>query len=325
MINKKVSVIVPFYNTNIEYYRKCQESICLQSYKNIEIIIIDDGSQVEYAEQIDKLSQEDNRIKIIHKENGGVSSARNLGIKVSTGYYITFVDSDDWIEPTFIETLINNIEQFNAQIASVGVIEEYNNKETEVNNSNVNEYCLNKQDLYVALLSDLTDVHGYLWNKIYKRDFIKQFLNEKYHYCEDLVFNAHYIKHVQTAIISSSKLYHYRLGTNNATNNTSYNHKILTLIEAYREVEKIYQIECPKKLEFIQCAILKQALNIRARYKINRIQEPEKYLYLEQIIKEYWEIYKKVTVTEKINIQLTYFYPKFIFKLKRIILNIKKR
>lgn len=321
----KVSIIVPFYNTQIAYYQKCLESICCQTYKNLEIIIVDDGSQNEFAKIIDDLSKQDTRIKVFHKSNGGVSSARNLGIKEATGDYIAFVDSDDWVEPIFIETLVSCLETYDAQIASVGVIEEYNNTVSKVEDLDVDMHPMQQQELYAALLTRSSDVLGYLCNKLYRKKLIIQLLNENYHYCEDLVFNAYYLKQAHVGVVASVKLYHYRLGDGNATRNFKYNPKILTLIEAYSEVERIFSEECPQKIDFIRSAILKQALNIRARYKISNTNNIEQYNYCKSIIKTYWDACKHASIYEKTNIYLTFLFPKLLFKIKQFILNIKNR
>ena len=98
MIEKKVSVIVPIYNAE-KYLNKCLESIIGQTYKNLEIILVDDGSSDNSPIICDAWAQIDSRIRVIHKKNGGVSSARNAGIDLAQGDYIGFVDADDWIEP----------------------------------------------------------------------------------------------------------------------------------------------------------------------------------------------------------------------------------
>lgn len=323
MNNKKVSIIIPFYNTNIQYYQKCQDSISCQSYQNLEIIVVDDGSKNVFAAQLDEVVKQDERTRVIHKQNGGVSSARNQGLKEATGEYIAFVDSDDWVEPTFIETLVRTMEVNNAQISVVGVIEEYNDVEMQVDNTYAEFKILPRQDMYAALVGYSTNIRGYLCNKLFYKELIAQTLNENYHYCEDFVFNAHYMKQVQIGATSSARLYHYRMGQGNATSNCNYNSKIFTLIDAYREAETIFQIECPQKLAFIRNAILKQALNIRARYKISRANDIEQYNYLQWIIEAYWDAYKIAPVIEKINIRLTRTFPVLLFKTKRFILSIK--
>ncbi len=323
MVDKTVSIIVPFYNTDISCFKKCLSSLCNQSYSNLEIIIVDDGSTKESAILLDELSHCDYRIRITHKPNGGVSSARNIGIKEAKGEYIAFVDSDDWVEPPFIEVLVSLLEDNNAQISVVGVFEEYSDKETKIDNEHVHTHIFSKQEMYEALLSNSTNIHGYLCNKLFLKDLITQMLNEKYHYCEDLVFNAHYMRNIKKGAASTARLYHYRLGQGNATSNLNYNLKILTLIDAYREVEGIFSVECPMKNTFIRHAILKQALNIRARYKICNVENVAQYQYLQTIIKDYWDAYNSASFSDKVNIRLTLAFPVFLFKIKHFLLNLK--
>jgi len=102
----KISVIVPVYNME-PYLQKCLDSIIAQSYSNLEIILIDDGSTDKCPQICDEYAAKDSRIKVIHKKNGGVASARNAGLKISTGEYIAFVDSDDWIETTMYSDLLD--------------------------------------------------------------------------------------------------------------------------------------------------------------------------------------------------------------------------
>lgn len=325
MYNRLVSVIVPFYNTDLKFCEKCLDSLCNQSYNNIEILVVDDGSNLEYARGLDEICTYDCRIKVFHKLNEGVSSARNIGINEAKGDYIAFVDSDDWVESSFIETLVCNLEDNNSQISVVGVIKEFSDIESHTNNNCTKTLLYSRPEMYSALLTTSTNICGYLCNKLFKKELITQMLNEKYHYCEDLVFNSHYMKNIKIGAVSTKKLYHYRLGQENATNDFSYNSKILSLVEAYREVEKIYSVECPTKLSFIRHAILKQALNIRARYIISHKKNKAQYQYLQTIIREYWDAYKAVPFNEKLNIRLTQKFPVIIFKIKRFMLNYRRK
>lgn len=113
---KKISVIVPVYNVK-KYLRKCVDSIKNQTYQNIEIILVDDGSTDGSENLCDEIARTDNRIVIIHKENGGLSDARNVGMDVSSGDYIGFVDSDDYIDEDFFEILVTNLEKYNADVS----------------------------------------------------------------------------------------------------------------------------------------------------------------------------------------------------------------
>ena len=114
---KKVSIIIPIYNVE-KYLRKCVDSVICQTYKNLEIILVDDGSPDSCPEICDSYVDLDSRIKVIHKQNGGLSDARNTGIDMSSGEYITFVDSDDYIENDMIEILISTLEENHCDIST---------------------------------------------------------------------------------------------------------------------------------------------------------------------------------------------------------------
>lgn len=111
-----VSIIIPIYNTGI-YLRNCLASICSQTYRNLQIIMVDDGSQPETAAMCDELAAEDTRIEVVHKKNEGVSIARNTGLAMAKGDVVCFVDSDDTIQPDMIQQLVDALEQHDAQIA----------------------------------------------------------------------------------------------------------------------------------------------------------------------------------------------------------------
>ena len=116
MVEKKISVIVPVYNTG-KYLRRCVDSIVNQTYKNLEIILVDDGSTDDSHAICDEYAKKDNRIKVIHKTNGGLSSARNAGLDSATGDYIAFVDSDDFVNKRSYEILISVLERDDSDIS----------------------------------------------------------------------------------------------------------------------------------------------------------------------------------------------------------------
>lgn len=119
MENGKISIIVPVYKVE-QYLERCVNSLINQTYKNIEIILVDDGSPDQCPKMCDDYASEDSRIKVIHKKNGGLSDARNAGLDAAIGEYIAFVDSDDWVEPDFIEQLYVNAKKENADISIIG-------------------------------------------------------------------------------------------------------------------------------------------------------------------------------------------------------------
>lgn len=118
---EKISIIIPAYNVSL-YVKKCVESVCNQSYKNLEIIVVDDGSTDNTLEILQQMEKQDSRINVIHKENGGLSSARNAGLKIATGNYIMFLDSDDWIENDCCNETIVNIKKNNADLVFLSIL-----------------------------------------------------------------------------------------------------------------------------------------------------------------------------------------------------------
>ena len=162
-----ISIIVPVYYVE-EYIEKCVESIINQTYKNIEIILVDDGATDNSGKICDELGKRDSRIKIIHKANGGLSDARNAGLKIAKGEYIGFVDSDDYIAKDMFETLYNLNKKYNSEISIVSFYEIYKGKVIGVRDSkNLEE--LTKIEAIRELLID-TNIQSYAWNKLFKKE-----------------------------------------------------------------------------------------------------------------------------------------------------------
>lgn len=205
MSNKIISVIVPVYNTGF-YLSKCVDSILAQSYKNLEVLLIDDGSELETANLCDVIAKIDSRIKVIHKANGGLSSARNTGIENAIGQYLAFVDSDDYISPTYYEELMNNIS--NDSVASshyVRVDDEGNIVQREdiyLNNASI------KSDEYVeSVLLHKGDVS--VCTKLFTRNIIgtTRFVEGKNN--EDLLFMIEISKKIRSITFTRKVGYYY--------------------------------------------------------------------------------------------------------------------
>lgn len=210
---KKVSIIVPVYNAEL-YLKQCIDSILNQTYQNIELILVDDGSS-DNSSTIYNEYTTDSRVTIIKKENGGVSSARNTGIKEATGDYIMFVDSDDYIELTMVEEYVKYMSL--NQMVIGGFNEIYVNK---IFRHNPNKQKINEQLEIINLIFRGTEIGGFLFNKIYDINIIKKhniYLNEKIHMCEDLLFNINYLFHIGRVIVISDSLYNYRMRKSSAT------------------------------------------------------------------------------------------------------------
>lgn len=134
MEDKLISIIIPVYNVE-RYLRECIDSIIAQTYKNLEIILVDDGSSDKSGEICDEYSKKDSRIKVIYKKNGGLSDARNVALDIAKGDYIGFIDSDDYIEKDMFQILYNLAEEYNAEISSISFYKMLENKVISVRNS----------------------------------------------------------------------------------------------------------------------------------------------------------------------------------------------
>lgn len=196
---EKISIIVPVYKAE-KQLNKCISSIVNQSYKNLEIILVDDGSPDNCPQICDAWSQKDERIKVLHIENKGVANARNTALKIITGNYVAFVDSDDFIEPDMYVTLYNLISKVDSDIAICDFFENEveNNYPTKIDN---------KTALEKIAMGDF--LFGVLWNKLYKKEVIKQIEMPLLACCEDLVFNYYVFKNCKNIAITNNKKYHY--------------------------------------------------------------------------------------------------------------------
>jgi len=222
----KVSIIIPVYNTNEEYLDECFKSINNQTYKNIEVIVVDDGSKEKTATYLDKYTKNYN-YKIFHKKNEGVSVARNFGIEKATGDWLMFVDSDDFLDEKALETLINNSKSMDIVIGGV--------KRTTINNVlNVESHIFEGEEsdelirsVFQAKSAKYPYVDG-LWGKIYRKDFWTSNnleLQKDLKYGEDATLNIEaYIK-ARRINFFSDILYYWR--TNDESVTAKYNVKLM--------------------------------------------------------------------------------------------------
>ncbi len=170
--NHLVSIIVPIYNVE-KYLEKCINSILNQTYKNIEVILVNDGSKDNSGNICEIYAKNDNRIKVIHKENGGLSDARNYGIKASSGKYLCFVDSDDYISNNFVELLLKNLLITDSDICACNFY--YVDEDNKIWKHRELEYKVyNKSEGIFDILTENQNTSIMVWNKLYKADLFKK-------------------------------------------------------------------------------------------------------------------------------------------------------
>jgi glycosyltransferase involved in cell wall biosynthesis len=169
MDNPLVSIIVPVYNAE-KYLRRCLDSIINQTYQNIEIILVDDGSKDASGQICDEYAEHDTRIRVIHKENGGVASARQVGLDDAKGEYVIHADPDDWVEPNWIEELFKYASKEHKDIVMCDYYREHQSKTIIVSEK---PSSLKKEDLLTDLLHER--IWGALWNKLIKRSCFEKY------------------------------------------------------------------------------------------------------------------------------------------------------
>ena len=216
----KVSVIIPIWNTE-KYLARCLDSLVNQTLEDIEIICINDGSPDNSLEILNSFAQKDNRIVVINKENGGLSSARNAGMKVVNGEYIGFVDSDDWIEPNFYEKLYNCAKKNNSDIAVTSVLRERKKGSSYRIKYKNEDVLVDKSEIFNAC--DCPNI-CYVWNKIYKTDKLKQsgIIFQEGMFFEDVLFTTKILGTLDSLVTVPDTYYHYMV--NEGTSIVKSNH-----------------------------------------------------------------------------------------------------
>lgn len=206
-----VSIIVPVYNAE-KTISRCIESILQQEYDDFELLLIDDGSKDNSGAICDDYAKKDARIRVVHKENSGVSSSRNLALDMAMGKYLQFLDADDWITPNATRTFIEAAEGSNADL----VISDFYRvveKRVSQKGSIDEEGLLSREEFASQMMENPADFYyGVLWNKFYRRDIISNHnlrMDENISWCEDFMFNLEYIRHAQNFYVVRLPLYYY--------------------------------------------------------------------------------------------------------------------
>ena len=201
-----ISVIVPIYKVE-QYLNRCVESIINQTYKNLQIILVDDGSPDKCGIMCDEWAVKDNRIKVIHKKNGGLSDARNAGLDVSKGEYVSFVDSDDWIDEGFLEALYNKMQETNADIVTGGIKMVWDNG-TEKFMTPPHEMTLDNKNAMLAIIKE-SDLKQPVWYKLYKYEIAKEYFKKGVLH-EDDFWSYKVIAKANKVVVMDQPYYYYR-------------------------------------------------------------------------------------------------------------------
>ena len=307
--NPLVSVIVPVYNVE-KYINRAIESIINQTYQNIEILLIDDGSQDGSGIICDEWSLKNNMIKTYHRQNLGPAASRNFGVKYSQGEWIIFIDSDDWVEPQYIEFLLSKALEYDLDVGMCGYYTEYGGHNStnsffiydeKVFNSIDKKMLLKSCVLSTKITSSSTTTNiGVPWAKIYRRAFLinnNLWQNPELKRMQDMVFNLYVFWSAERIFYHQKPLYHYSKENRNAitvaktANFTDTALKILDELQRFSEISStdgFDEVVCCKAVKLIIEAIHLQFTNHNKRF-ITNLNELNSFVYKTKI----WNYVKK--------------------------------
>ncbi|MEG1617636.1 MAG: glycosyltransferase family 2 protein [Bacteroidales bacterium] len=232
-MNPLFSIIIPVFNVE-RYLSVCLDSVINQTFSNFEMILVNDGSTDGSTSICNVYKQKDERVRVFHKENGGVSSARNLGIEQAKGEWILFCDSDDWMDPNLLERYVRELSAENG--VEMVVMGYKKCKRDRYRPISTNQIL--KSDLISGLfLLEKHGYHGFLWNRIFKKEIIRKHnlrLDPNISFCEDHLFSFEYSEHIQEMTLLPDTLYNYRVGSSSSLSNC-YRNPWMVIQEANRE------------------------------------------------------------------------------------------
>lgn len=259
-----ITIIVPIYNVE-QYLKQCIESLLQQSYKNIEIILVNDGSTDRSADICEIFRKKDNRIKVVNKSNEGLGYARNSGLKIANGKYVTFVDSDDYVDEDMIKVLYEAIIK-NKSDTSLGGFKKINNDGKVLFIEEYKKEIFEGKDVYNKLFPKMLgscpeksdSIRMSVWNTMYSMDIIKEnnikFKSEREYISEDIIFDMEYYKYSNSVAIINESFYYYR------TNNLSLTMKYKS--DRFKLIKKLYK--------YIEEQLIKSNINSEVIYRAQR-------------------------------------------------------
>lgn len=235
----EISIIIPVYNTD-KYLRRCLDSISGQTFRKYEVILVDDGSADNSPAICDEYSSKDTRISVVHKANGGVSSARNTGLDIAKGKYITFIDSDDWIEADYLQELLNAADD-TCELVVSGIVYNYED----------GTHKYSKLDRRTFASSDAVGFHELIESRLYYGPVNKLFVNriirdnrltfpEDITYGEDRIFNCAYMYYVRNIATTDYAGYHYIIHSSDSLASAKYPNMLELEYDQWKRLKELY-------------------------------------------------------------------------------------
>lgn len=240
----EISIIVPVYKVE-KYLDRCVNSILNQTFTDFELILVDDGSPDCCPTMCDEWEKKDHRIKVIHKENGGLSSARNAGLDVACGNFIGFVDSDDWIEEDMYECLYRALIRCNADYATIGMAITKSENLCLIQ-PQYEEYVLEQDELFHIFFRVFDDkISYYAWDKLYRKEIIEDIVFWEGMRFEDIDFNFKVIQKCKSGVYVNQIKYHYFYNTEGITRNALVPED-MQLLNIWESIVQVCEEKMPK-------------------------------------------------------------------------------
>ena len=247
-MGEKISVIVPVYNVE-QYLERCVDSIINQTYTNLEIILVNDGSTDNSGKLCDELAKKDKRIRVIHKENGGLSDARNRGVDEAESDLVGFIDSDDYIDRDMYEILLKNLNNTDADLSMCALYDVYNNTpEAQVTNKETWKLS-SEQAIKMVMEAKILSVTAV--NKLYRKSLFTDLKFEVGKIAEDAFIMIKLLDKCEKIVATNEKKYYY-VHRENSITTQKFSTKFLNVIEAYEQNSNIILEKYPKLKDVAQ-------------------------------------------------------------------------
>ena len=311
----EISIIVPVYQVE-KYIRQCIDSILVQTFTDFELILVDDGSKDNSGKICDEYAEKDKRIRVIHKENGGLSDARNKGLDNAAGKYFMFVDGDDYIAPNMAECLYKKISEAKADIAACNYRYIFEDGKKDFSTENKAE-VINANEIFYNRKNERN--YGFwtvAWNKLYKREKFKslRFRFGKYHE-DEFWANDIYQMDIKAVTVSES-LYYYRQRVNSIMGNKNIR-KCFDIIEAFEERINVYLKEEKYSDQAYKVLIYSLEYLNESKKLIKNEEDKEQFIDKEQKIKNIIKKLKKrkLPKMQKVSLVIIGINPCLVFSI----------
>lgn len=309
MEKNKISVIIPVYKVE-KYLDKCVQSVVDQTYKNLEIILVDDGSPDNCPKMCDEWAKKDNRIKVIHKQNGGLSDARNVGVENSTGDYIMFLDSDDYVSTEICEKLMELALKHDVPLAACGYCLFPEDTNPAPCNEKVKEFYFQREGVINQIYHASFPCFVVAWGKLYKREIFDGIkypvgkVHEDEHVIHEVLYNAN------SMVYTTEQLYYYLQRKSSITGQRKQN-LVIDALQAFENRFNFLNEKLPERLNDNKLHYL-QNLRVVYTYKYWATKELKK-----EIFNKFKSIYK-TTANKSFRDIAFRFFPKLTARYVRI-------